>query len=520
MPKQILRRLAFVLIVLLLTACSSEPEPAQGLDWPSGYIAPIEGATFSLGKGHLPNVAREYRDGTHKGFDFFDGMVSAPAGKGAPVIAVADGEVIRIDLAYQAPPSTALQRYAELAGQQVLTSNYAMDQLRGRQVWLLHEGGYLSRYAHLDEVNPELAPGDQVEQGSVLGTVGDSGIAAGSAGEPGIAHLHFELWHPDGQYFGQGLSPLDIHQSLAEVFGEQALPRYSQQRLAERAAGQQNDAPFPPDPIPETSISTNPPTALTVGAPFAISLTWPDQSIKVEDVIGQMGGRPLGVIDAGNGAWVLGVATETGEHTLMIAAIDQYGQTLSGGRSVTVSEQSDAAAPLEWPQQLIEQYSETLQQQEQALLLQAAAESFHQHQPYWEEPFSAPANGEVVRVFDQPVFAGLLRPTLPLPGIYLMPDDPGSPVAASNSGKVLFADELPLRGNTVIISHGGGVVSLYAHLDEISVEADSMVERGQRLGTTGQSGAMNREVLRWEMHVAGTPSDPLGWLDRLLPEQY
>ena len=520
MLQKLLSRSAFLIATLLLAACGSEPEQAPALDWPSDYVAPIEGATFSLGEGHLPGAERSYRNGIHKGFDFFDGMASVPAGQGEPVIAVADGEIIRIDLAYQSPPDEALQRYAELAGQQVLTSDYAMDQLRGRQVWLLHEGGYLSRYAHLDEVNPELSAGVMVEQGTILGTVGGSGMPADQDGEPGTPHLHYELWHPQGTYFGQDLSPLAIHQQLAGVFGEQSLPRYSQRRIAALEAGESTDAPFPPSPLPEVGIETSPPTELVAGAPFAISLTWEGDSIAVDDVAAMLGGRPLGVIDAGNGAWVIGTAYEPGEQPMMIAAVDQYGQTLSGGRAVNVRQRPDTPAPIAWPQELIEQYSEALQQQEQTLLLQAAAEAFQQHEPHWQEPFNAPANGELVRVFDQPVFAGLLRPTLPLPGIYLMPDDPGSPVAASNSGKVVFADELPLRGNTVIISHGGGVVSLYAHLDQISVEADSMVERGQRLGTTGQSGAMNREVLRWEMHVAGTPSDPLGWLDRLLPEQY
>ena len=54
----------------------------------------------------------------------------------------------------------------------------------------------------------------------------------------------------------------------------------------------------------------------------------------------------------------------------------------------------------------------------------------------------------------------------------------GNPVVAANRGKVLYAEELGIYGNCVIIDHGMGVQSLYAHLSSIDVKAGDMVEQG------------------------------------------
>ena len=516
---------------LSLMACS-DSEPDRGdLDWPSGYVAPLNGATFSLGSKHLPNAERRYRSGTHKGFDFFDGLSSVSAHAGTPVVAVADGELIRIDQAYAPLPDAALQRYTELAPGKDFVADFAMDQLRGRQVWLLHDGGYVSRYAHLETVSDELAPGDRVSQGELLGEVGASGIPSTEESAAPVAHLHYELWHPDGSYLGKNLSPLEIHRLVGEVFGPSALPRYSREVLAQVDEGEAPPDVFPPDSVPEIQLRTTPPNELIAGDAFAVSVTWNEyDAIRVEDLVvalGQettggefLGNRPLGVVDAGNGAWVIGSAAAPGKAYLTIATVDQYGQTLSGGREIQVNPRPNMPAPLQWPMGLMDLYTPERQEQEQAVLMQAAEAAYDQRDPYWQAPFQAPVNGRVIRLFGQEVFEDPVSSGLPLPGVYLLPDEEGATVSVSNRGQVFFAGEMPLRGKTVIVNHGGGVVSVYAHLDEIHVESGQVVDRGQGIGVSGTSGAMDQEVLRWEIHVTGVASDPLGWLDQLLPEQY
>src|ERR671913_1116281 len=63
-----------------------------------------------------------------------------------------------------------------------------------------------------------------------------------------------------------------------------------------------------------------------------------------------------------------------------------------------------------------------------------------------------------------------------------------APVEASNRGTVLFANFLGIYGNCVIVDHGLGIQSLYAHMSTIDVKDGDTVEKGQVLGKTGATG--------------------------------
>ncbi|RLA85817.1 MAG: M23 family peptidase [Deltaproteobacteria bacterium] len=73
----------------------------------------------------------------------------------------------------------------------------------------------------------------------------------------------------------------------------------------------------------------------------------------------------------------------------------------------------------------------------------------------------------------------------------------GSPVVATNSGKVVFVRSLLLEGNTVIIHHGLGLFSLYCHLERILVKEGEFVRRGERIGTVGLTGRATGPHLHW-----------------------
>jgi murein DD-endopeptidase MepM/ murein hydrolase activator NlpD len=88
-----------------------------------------------------------------------------------------------------------------------------LELLHGRQVWIAHEGGVLTRYSHLADVDPGLIPGAAVQAGQLLGWVGNSGTSAAAAGRRDGAHLHFEI-HLDGAPFWLGLSLADIRAVL------------------------------------------------------------------------------------------------------------------------------------------------------------------------------------------------------------------------------------------------------------------------------------------------------------------
>ena len=89
-----------------------------------------------------------------------------------------------------------------------------------------------------------------------------------------------------------------------------------------------------------------------------------------------------------------------------------------------------------------------------------------------------------------------------------------APVHAANAGKVVHADFLGIYGNCVIIDHGVGVQSLYAHLSTIGVKEGATVTKGQEIGRTGSTGLAGGDHLHFTMLLHGTPVNPVEWWDQ------
>ena len=194
--------------------------------WPSAFTSPVPGATFSSRAPHLPGARRAYRNGYHEGFDFYDGVVSVPITYGTPVVATADGVVVRADHDYTELTPGELQDLLDDAAARPATPQGTLDKLRGRQVWLAHPGGFISRYAHLSGIPENLEVGQVIVQGQTVGFAGNSGTSEGVLGTQDDAHPHYELWRGDETYLGEGLEPDEIYPLVAQVFGERALPPF------------------------------------------------------------------------------------------------------------------------------------------------------------------------------------------------------------------------------------------------------------------------------------------------------
>jgi len=86
-------------------------------------------------------------------------------------------------------------------------------------------------------------------------------------------------------------------------------------------------------------------------------------------------------------------------------------------------------------------------------------------------------------------------------------------IRAANRGKVVFADYLGIYGNTVILDHGQGVFSLYAHLSDIKTENGALVEQDAVIGSSGSTGMAGGDHLHFSMLVNGIFVNPLEWWD-------
>ena len=88
-----------------------------------------------------------------------------------------------------------------------------------------------------------------------------------------------------------------------------------------------------------------------------------------------------------------------------------------------------------------------------------------------------------------------------------------APVSASNDGVVVMADFFGIYGNTVVIDHGYGLLSLYGHLSSFAVKVGDAVKRGQPIGNSGASGLAGGDHLHYSMVLQSVQVDPKEWWD-------
>jgi murein DD-endopeptidase MepM/ murein hydrolase activator NlpD len=91
----------------------------------------------------------------------------------------------------------------------------------------------------------------------------------------------------------------------------------------------------------------------------------------------------------------------------------------------------------------------------------------------------------------------------------------GTPIKAPNAGRVVLAGDRYFTGNTVIIDHGLGLFSLFAHLSEMAVKGGDSVQTGEVVGKVGATGRVTGPHLHWSVRLNGARVDPLSLLAAL-----
>ncbi len=132
--------------------------------------------------------------------------------------------------------------------------------------------------------------------------------------------------------------------------------------------------------------------------------------------------------------------------------------------------------------------------------------------------FVRPVPGEPTSVFGtRRIYNG--QPRAPHPGLDLRAAS-GTRVRSSGKGRVALAQNLYYAGNTVILDHGGGLFTLYAHLSELLVREGDEIEVGQLIGRSGSTGRVTGPHLHWGAKIGDLPFDPTALLDDdLFPPQ-
>lgn len=88
-----------------------------------------------------------------------------------------------------------------------------------------------------------------------------------------------------------------------------------------------------------------------------------------------------------------------------------------------------------------------------------------------------------------------------------------APIPAANRGVVVLARYFGIYGNTVVLDHGYGLMTLYSHLSSIDVTDGQTVENGEVVGRTGDTGLAGGDHLHFTVLLQGLPVKPLEWWD-------
>ncbi len=234
-------------------------------------------------------------------------------------------------------------------------------------------------------------------------------------------------------------------------------------------------------------------------------LRWSDREAVAGEV--EFNGRSFPLVMAGQGGQaLLGTDLDTAAGSYPVRVRLDGSEAVVEGRLQVVSAQR-AEERLTLPEGMVSP-------QDPAVLQRIARE-----QKLLKEIFARQTAGPIPATFQLPVADpigspfGLRRilngkPRSPHAGVDFR-SPLGTPVKASAAGRVVYAGDLYYTGLTVVVDHGGGLFSLYCHLDRITCAVDQLLGPAEVLGQVGSTGRSTGPHLHWGVKLRGDRVDPL-----------
>lgn len=205
----------------------------------------------------------------------------------------------------------------------------------------------------------------------------------------------------------------------------------------------------------------------------------------------------------------VGLDVEEGFYPLHAALVDRHGRTSTAQLQLYVSHKERPLERLTLPQNMVTPDAESLariDRESQQLKMIFAARS----ERLWTY-FARPVNEEVSSVFGK---RRLLngQPKSPHSGTDFR-SPAGTPVRSLSDGRVVLVDDLFYTGQTVVLDHGEGLFSLYAHLSEVLVDEGHELRVGDMLGKVGSTGRSTGAHLHLSVRLLEKRIDPLALLE-------
>jgi murein DD-endopeptidase MepM/ murein hydrolase activator NlpD len=190
------------------------------------------------------------------------------------------------------------------------------------------------------------------------------------------------------------------------------------------------------------------------------------------------------------------------------------GRTVAGTRAVTIADKDFPVEELSVAPRYVEPPPEVRARIERETAKLAKIYARRREAAPSRTPFVRPVPGAPTSIFGtRRMFNGKARS--PHSGLDLRAAT-GTPVRAAGAGRVELAEELYYSGNTVLVDHGGGLFTIYAHLSTIAVAPGDPIEAGATLGRSGATGRVTGPHLHWGAKIGERPFDPEALLDPAL----
>jgi murein DD-endopeptidase MepM/ murein hydrolase activator NlpD len=239
---------------------------------------------------------------------------------------------------------------------------------------------------------------------------------------------------------------------------------------------------------------------------------------RLSELSGTFLGRALSFHSRGEGRWtawsLVPLDRSPGLEAVEVRGETRSGRAAVGTRAVRIEARSFPEEHLEVSSRYVEPPAEVVERITRERARLARLYEARNPPPDDGSPFVAPVPGEPTSVFGtRRLYNG--KPRDPHPGLDLRAPE-GTPVRCSGPGRVVLAEDLYYSGNTVVVDHGGGLFTLYAHLSRIEVAEGAAVSSREVLGSSGSTGRVTGPHLHWGAKIGDEPFDPRALLDEEL----
>lgn len=189
-----------------------------------------------------------------------------------------------------------------------------------------------------------------------------------------------------------------------------------------------------------------------------------------------------------------------GKYEFTVAVQKENGEQVSCSAAVEVSEGHFATENLTVKNEFVQPDPEQLARAEADTKKLRAIYDHITPERLWDGTFRVPLDGVVkgTNFGHRRVLNG--HPGSPHSGVDF-PSPTGTPVHASQRGRVVLAEDLFFSGNTVVVDHGLGIYTFYCHFSEIDVHVGEDVNKGDVLGKVGATGRVTGPHLHWGLSV-------------------